>query len=100
MSKDINDLGFPPNKRPPKTHYLKCHPGPFEAVRLRKKKCDVRINDREYMEGDTLELHRYDPDSTPTHNGDELRVRVTHCLYGPAFGVVPEGVVVMSIEPY
>lgn len=77
-------------------HVLKTWPGPFAAVRARKKTLEIRRADRNFKEGDTLWLEEFDP-ATDTRSGEvEVRV-VTHVLPGGQFGIEP-GFVALSIS--
>lgn len=78
-----------------KTHYLKCHPEPFQAILDRRKKHEWRKNDREFGVGHTLFLQEWDPESND-YTGREKRVTVTYISRGPQFGI-PEGWCCMSI---
>jgi ParB family chromosome partitioning protein len=79
-------------------HYLKCWPEPFEATLAGLKTHEFRKNDRDFKVGDLLVLQLFDPE-TQTYVGlKECTVRVTYASYGPDWRI-PEGYVVMSIEP-
>lgn len=78
-----------------KTHYLKTHPEPFQAVLERRKKHEWRSNDRDFGVGHTLILQEWDPEKED-YTGRERAVQVTYISRGPAFGI-PEGWCVMSI---
>jgi len=78
-------------------HDLKTWPGPFAAVREGLKTWEFRLDDRDYREGDTLRLHEWWPDTESYTGRVEVR-RITWLLRGGSFGI-PEGYVVMSIEP-
>lgn len=92
----------------PKTHELKCHPNEFDAILRGDKTVEMRLNDRDYQTGDTLHLREYDPTVVPEpqtpkglaplplppgklygdpYTGRDVRLIVTHILYGDAFGV-------------
>ena len=90
-------------------HELKTWPEPFLAVACGHKTWEVRRDDRGFMIGDVLVLELWDP--SPDEFGPRgyrrkgggpdrvsLSFRVTYILHGGRFGV-PEGYVVMSIEP-
>lgn len=49
------------------THKLKTDPEVFEAVRLRIKTCEIRLNDRDFQIGDRLELHE------TAYTGEEMK---------------------------
>ena len=42
-------------------HDLKTHPSAFAAVKSGQKRHEVRVNDRDYMTGDTVTLREWDP---------------------------------------
>lgn len=79
------------------THELKTWPGPFEAIRSGRKRHEVRVGDRPYVEGDFLLLREYDKD-TDTYSGRQELVRVGYVSAGGTFGL-PANLVVMSIQP-
>lgn len=87
------------------THVLKCWPEPFQAILDGRKRFEFRRDDRGYAVGDILDLHEWDPHTRyyRRHEIDGLTVyraerqRVTYILRG--LHGVPEGFVVMSIEP-
>ena len=78
-----------------KTHYLKTHPEPFQAVLDRRKKHEFRKNDREFGVGHMLILQEWSPEKED-YTGRERSVQVTYISRGPAFGI-PEGYCIMSI---
>jgi Domain of unknown function (DUF3850) len=91
-------------EREPMTHTLKIDPIPFQAVKARIKKHELRKADRDFRVGDTL--HLLETVSTGAemaagapleYTGGEDIVRVTHILRGPIYGLA-EGWCVMSIE--
>ena len=45
----------------PVHHVLKCWPISFWAIGERRKLFEVRINDRDFQEGDSAELREWDP---------------------------------------
>ena len=45
-------------------HDLKCWPSAFAAVASGQKRHEVRVNDRDYMPGDTVTLREWDPTTT------------------------------------
>lgn len=75
-----------------KTHYLKIAPVFYEAVILGKKKFEIRVNDRNFLEGDHLILREFENGS---YTGNEIEVLIT---YIPDFPL-PDNYVVMGIEP-
>ena len=90
-----------------KTHILKTDPEPFQAVIDRLKKCEIRLNDREFEEGDEIVLHetrftgeqmKQDPKAFPLqYTGRFEAFQVTHILAGPIYGLA-KGWVIMSID--
>ena len=51
----------------------------FEAAKAGKKKFELRLNDFDIKEGDTLILEEWDPE-TKKYTGDSLRLTITHVL--------------------
>lgn len=76
------------------THDLKVIPPYFDEVLSRKKKFEVRKNDRDFRVNDYLVLL---DDDKGRYTGNSCGAYVTYVLHGPAFGI-EEGYVVMSIE--
>lgn len=76
------------------THELKADPTPFAAVLADTKRCEIRINDRDFSVGDILHLREFDR-HTQTYTGRKCRRVVTHIQTG--YGL-PDGVVAMSIR--
>lgn len=74
-----------------KTHYLKIAPVFYEAVISGKKKFEIRVNDRNFLEGDHLRLREFEDGK---YTGNEVEVLVT---YIPDFPL-PDNYVVMGIE--
>lgn len=77
-------------------HDLKTHPAPFEAIKSGLKTFEYRLNDRNYQQGDYLNLMEYDPEMDK-FTGEEITVRVSYILHGGEFGV-PEGFCIMSVR--
>lgn len=78
-----------------KRHYLKTWPVPFEAIKAKKKTAEFRPNDRDFVEGDSLVLQKWNPE-TGAYEGEEILLFVTHVLKN-AFGV-PPGFAVLSFR--
>lgn len=76
------------------THELKIAPQYYVAVLERRKTFEVRINDRNYMVGDLVELMEYDENACYT--GRVWRGRITYILNDVRY-VLP-GYVIFSIE--
>lgn len=97
----------------PKLHILKTDPGVFQKVMDGLKYWEIRFNDRDYQEGDTLTLRetRYTGEemkNKPMHNevipgkpleytGREIDATVMFVLRGPVYGL-QDGWCIMSIE--
>ena len=86
----------------PMVHELKCHPGPFQAVKDGSKPFEWRKDDRGYQVGDTLWLREWYPGDTPSvpdstagYTGDGLRRTVTYIIR-EGFGI-PEGYCIMGL---
>lgn len=81
-------------------HNLKCHPEPFEMVRIGVKRFEIRYNDRGYQVGDILRLYKHDPqtDAGQGLEGIPVQVWVTYILEGGQYGLEP-GYIVMGIVP-
>lgn len=76
-------------------HTLKCWSNFYQAIVSGAKKCELRINDRDYQVGDMLLLQELDQDSGVL-TGASYRVRVTH-IVDVFIGLRP-GYVALSIE--
>lgn len=91
-------------------HELKCWPSHFEALVDGRKKAELRLNDRNYREGDLLWQREWDIDQYraalndgSTHEeatdfaytGQEAMCQVTHLLNGGPWLV--KGYVMMSV---
>lgn len=89
------------------THYLKCDPEPFRAVKEGKKRCEIRKNDRHFNVGDTLVLQEtvfaghqmaLGSEIYPLrYSKQEVTVTITHIIEGPSYGIAP-GYVALSID--
>ncbi|MDP3986350.1 MAG: DUF3850 domain-containing protein [Candidatus Veblenbacteria bacterium] len=84
--------------------HKKAWPELFEAVRTGKKKFDLRLNDVEIAEGDTLVLEEWDP-QTKAYTGRKLEKRVTYALkfkvselWWPEEEVHTHGLQIISLE--
>lgn len=78
-------------------HSLKADTDSYDAIVAGHKTLELRRDDRGYLVGDTLRLHRYE-EGEPT--GDQVTVLVTH-IVGGKLGVrygLQSGFVAMSIE--
>ena len=56
-------------------HELKIHPKYYRAVLLGLKKVEIRLNDRNYQEGDLLILNEFDP-KTEKYTGGQVKRKV------------------------
>lgn len=82
----------------------KIWPEYFEAVASGKKKCDLRLDDFEIGEGDTLLLEEWDP-KTKQYTGRSNERRVTHVakfridnLFWPENEIQEKGIQLISLE--
>jgi len=80
----------------PKRHELKTWPKPFSAVLGGNKTHEVRVNDRDFREGDELYLREYDPD-TERYTGRHILATISYITPGGTFGL-PENLCVMSLR--
>ncbi|TGE36869.1 DUF3850 domain-containing protein [Desulfosporosinus fructosivorans] len=77
-------------------HYLKTHPEFFQDVKKRKKKFEIRFNDRDYQTGEILILQEFDPKTDDYTGASDITVLVTYSLSGSPF--LPDGYICMSIN--
>lgn len=84
-------------ERQPKVHTLKCWPNFFYDVKSGEKTFEIRKNDRDYLVGDILELHEYDPLMGRFTDEPPFMVEVTYALSDHRF--VPPDMVCMGIKP-
>ncbi|MEK7174680.1 MAG: DUF3850 domain-containing protein [Patescibacteria group bacterium] len=82
----------------------KAWPEYFEAVASGKKNYDLRLNDFEVNEGDTLVLEEWDP-KTKEYTGRKLEKKVTYVgkfkmdkLFWPEEQIKEKGIQVISLE--
>jgi hypothetical protein len=82
----------------------KAWPEYFEAVSSGKKNFDLRINDFEVSEGDTLILEEWDP-KTKSYTGRSIEKKVIYVakfkidpVFLPEEAVKEKGIVVASLE--
>lgn len=82
----------------------KIWPEYFEAVASGKKKCELRLNDFEVKEGDTLVLEEWDP-KTKEYTGRKVEKNVTHIsrfkidqLFWPEAEIKDKGIQIISLE--
>lgn len=78
------------------THELKSWPEQFEAVHYGSKRCEVRVNDRNFQVGDGLHLREWDS-KAERYTGRSLHRVVTHITHGGQFGL-PPNLCVLSIS--
>jgi hypothetical protein len=77
-------------------HILKCWPEYFEAIGQGRKTFEVREDDRNFQEGDSLELREWNPE-TKEYTMRWIWCRVSYVLRGGNWGVSPRHVV-MAIK--
>lgn len=81
--------------RQPITHYVKTWPEFYQEVKSGRKGFEVRKNNRDFREGDTIVLQEWDKD-TEQYSGDESTFDISYVLYGPGFGI-EKGYCVMQL---
>lgn len=74
------------------THHLKTWPEYFQAVADGRKPFEVRRDDRDFQDGDTLVLQEYDEGYT----GASLRASVSYVLRSPLF--VKSGYAILGLQ--
>jgi hypothetical protein len=81
------------------THELKCWPTSFQGIKRGDKTFEVRLDDRGYAVGDTLNLNEWDP-VNKVYSGDKLSREVVWLLRADEseFFGIKYGYVVMSIR--
>ncbi len=79
-----------------KRHDLKVWPKQFSAIMGDCKKYEIRVNDRDFREGDELMLQEWDPE-IKSYTGRYLLTTVTYMTRGGEFGL-PENLCVMSLQ--
>ena len=81
----------------------KTWPELFELVMSGKKRFDLRLNDFNVKEGDTLLLQEWDP-KTKQYTGREIKKKVGYILklkldsFGQAEQIKEKGIVVIQLE--
>jgi len=82
----------------------KTWPEQFEAIMSGKKKFDLRLNEFEAKEGDTLVLEEYNPDSGQ-YTGRKLEKKISYVfkfttsqLWWPEEEVKAKGLQILSLE--
>ena len=82
----------------------KIWPEYFEAVTSGKKKCELRLDDFEIEEGDTLILEEWDP-KTQQYTGRSVQKKVTYVgrfkidkLFWPEKEIKENGLQIISLE--
>lgn len=73
-------------------HELKILPVYFQAVRERRKLFEVRLNDRNFQEGDAITLREH---NGVDYTGNRLSARIGYILSG--YKAVADGHVVFSL---
>jgi len=77
-------------------HNLKTHPYFYSLVLTGVKKYEVRVNDKDYRQGDFLVLSEFHP-VKKLLTGRRMLVKVTHVLHGGQYGI-HIGWCILSIE--
>jgi ASC-1-like (ASCH) protein len=78
------------------THELKIHPEHYTDVLMGLKKVEIRLNDRNYQEGDLLILNEFDP-KTERYTGGQVKRKVDYVLKYQ--GIQPDYVVLQISKP-
>jgi ASC-1-like (ASCH) protein len=79
------------------THELKTHPKYYKDVLLGLKKVEVRLNDRNYQEGDLLILNEFDP-KTEKYTGGQVKRKVDYIIR-EVDGLTPDYVIMQISKP-
>ena len=77
-------------------HYLKTWPEYFQQVKKRKKKFEIRLNDRDFQRGDILILQEFNPDTQSYTGSPDITAVITYMLQNEMF--LQPGCVAMSIN--
>ena len=81
------------------THDIKTHLSMWSALMLGAKTAEFRVNDRDYKQGDILNMRFVDDEGNTPDKQKVLRpFKVMHIVRGPSFGI-PDGYCMMSIRP-
>ena len=78
-------------------HELKIHPKYYRAVLLGLKKVEIRLNDRNYQEGDLLILNEFDP-KTEKYTSFQVKRKVDFIIRDVA-GLDPDYVIMQISKP-
>ena len=92
------------------THHLKTWPEYFLEVRAGNKYFELRKNDRDFKQGDTVILEEYVPDTRPEeekrgnsiagYTGRKIELTISFILYSnPALGL-PDGYCIFSFNAF
>ena len=76
-------------------HRLKINPEYYDDVRTGRKPWELRKNDRDFKEGDTVRLEWFDP-REGYYSGSSFVRKIGLILYGPLHGV-REGFCVFTV---
>jgi ASC-1-like (ASCH) protein len=79
------------------THELKIHPEYYKDVLLGLKKVEIRLNDRNYQENDTLLLNEYNP-NTRKYSGSQVTRKVDYIIRD-VLGLNPNYVIMQISKP-
>lgn len=77
-------------------HDLKTWPRAFSAVLNGNKKYEIRVNDRNFQEGDELYLREWSPD-TQRYSGRHILAVISYMTRGGEWGL-PADLCVMSLR--
>jgi len=71
-----------------KAHHVKVWPDYFEPLASGKKPFDVRVNDRDYKEGDTIVFHEWDDRRGKYTERQTAPLCITYVLHGGGAGSI------------
>ena len=77
-------------------HYLKTWPVFFQAIKKRKKKFEIRLNDQDYRSGEILILQEFNPLINEYTGSNDIICLVTYVLQDERF--LQKDYVCMSIN--
>lgn len=80
------------------THEIKLHPEFYNAHMWGKKPWELRLNDRNYQEGDCVHLREWSP-AHKDYTGRHAYRFITYLMQGPQFGL-QEGYVLFTVSTH
>ena len=79
------------------THDIKAYEGYWLRLESGDKKCELRVNDRDYQAGDKLMISAVDDAGNYLDRHEPIFFRITHVLSD--FVGLQEGFCILSVEP-